>query len=155
MSSDDVFPHFDFNFQRIREHWNVTLGNVAAARKYLRVVGRRLEYWLAELEPWVDFDFAVKHLSEDLGIEDAESRLVWLALKHRVRLANAQRRQFPAARHEGSDYDIHVEVPISSDGTHDKVWHEDFGKIYKRALTKERKELEKLRDDWTYAGLRR
>lgn len=146
MSSDDVFPHFDFNVQRISEYWKGTLGNVAAAKKYLRVVGKRLGYWLAELGPWVDFDFAVRHLTEDLDIEDAESRLVWLALRHRVRLANAQRRQVAATRNEEGDYDIHVEVPISSDGAHDKVWHEDFGKIYKRALAKERKELEKLRE---------
>jgi hypothetical protein len=144
MSSDDVFPHFDFNLPRISEYWKGTLGNVAAAKMYLRVVGKRLEHWLAALGPWVDFDFAVKRLREDLGIEDAESRLVWLALKHRVQLANTQRRQFADVRHE--DYDLHVDVPVSSDGTHDKVWHETFGRIYKRALAKERKELEKLRE---------
>lgn len=146
MSSDDVFPHYDFNFQRIRERWKGTLGNVAAAKKYLRVVSKRLEYWLAELGPWVEFDFAVKRLRENLDIEDGESCLVWLALRHRVRLANAQRRQFVAVRGGERDYDIHVDVPISSDGTHDKVWHEDFGRIYKRALAKERKELERLRE---------
>jgi len=61
-------------------------------------------------------------------------------------MANAQRRQLDAARNEEGDCDIHVDVPISSDGTHDKVWHEDFRKTYKRALAKERKELEKLRE---------
>ena len=144
MSNDDVFPHYDFNLQRIREHWKGTLGNFAAAKKYLRVVSKRLEYWLADLGPWVEFDFAVKRLREDLCMDDAESQLVWFALRRRVRLANAQRRQVATAHREECDCDVHV--PMSSDGTHDKVWYEDFGRIYKKALKKERKELEKLRD---------
>ena len=48
-SIEDAYPHFGFNFQQIRENWKGTLGNATAAAKYLRVVGKRLEYWQLEL----------------------------------------------------------------------------------------------------------
>ena len=28
MSSEDRYPHLDFDFQKIREHWELKLGNV-------------------------------------------------------------------------------------------------------------------------------
>ena len=146
MSSEDVYPHFDFNFQRIHEHWKCSLGNAAAATRYLRVVSKRLEYWLLEQGTWIDFEFALKHLKEDLDISDGESCLVWLALRRRVGLANTQRRQLPPGESRKDAGDLFTDVPFSSDGIHDKVWHEDFARIYKRALTQERRELRKLRE---------
>jgi hypothetical protein len=78
-SMEDCFPHYDFDFNKIREYWKLTLGNYAAAKKYLQVIQRRLEYWTKEQGPWIDFDFAAKHLVDDLHVFDAESRLMWLA----------------------------------------------------------------------------
>ena len=146
MSSEDIYPHYGFNFQSIHEHWKSTLGNVEAATKYLRFVSKRLQYWLLELGKWIDFDLAMTHLKEDLHVSDAESRLVWLALRRRVTLANMQRRRLlPGERVKDGDH-LHADVPLSSDGIHDKVWHEDFARFYERALTRERRELRKLRE---------
>ena len=146
MSSEDVYPHFDFNFQRIRGHWRDTLGNYSAAAKYLSVVSRRLEYWLRDLGSWIDFDFAVRHLNEDLNLCEAESHLVWLALRHRVRLTNQQRSRLAPADSRRDHAELPVDVPLSSDGIHDRVWHEDFRHIYKKAMARERRELRKLRE---------
>ena len=146
MGNEDSFPHFDFNFEKIREHWKVTLGNYSAAAKYLRVVSKRLEYWLLELGSRIDFDLAVKLLREDLNLREAESHLVWLALRHRVRLTNEQRCRLARAHRQRDDEEIRVDIPLSSDGIHDEVWHEDFGNIYKKAMARERKELKKLRE---------
>ena len=94
MGNDDRYPHFDFNFQKIHEYWKVTLGSHQAAQEYLRVVARRLEYWLQERGSWIDFEFAAKHLEEDLALKDVESQLTWLALRHRVQLANEQQARY-------------------------------------------------------------
>ena len=104
MSNEDRYPHFDFNFQKIREHWKATLGNYQAASEYLHVVERRLRYWLQERGSWVEFDFAAKHLEEDLGLKDVESRLIWLALRHRVQLDNEQMARL-GPRHRQHDSD--------------------------------------------------
>jgi hypothetical protein len=124
MGNEDHDPHFDFNFQKIREYWKVTLGSHQAAQEYLRIVARRLGYWLQERGSWIDFEFATKHLEEDLALKDIESQLTWLALRHRVQLANEQQASM-ALRHRGRDADgILIEVKRSSDGRHDAVWHE-------------------------------
>lgn len=146
MSGEDAYPHFNFNVQRIREHWRLKLGNYAAAKKYLRVVQGRLEYWMQENGPWIDFDFAVKHLKEDLHLSDAESHLTWLSLRRRVRLANEQRRQLLPSYQIGETEELGVAVRLSHDGQHDAIWHADFRDMYMRALARERKELRKLRD---------
>ena len=146
MGNEDHYPHFDFNFQEIREYWKVTLGSHQAAQAYLRVVARRLGYWLQERGSWIDYEFAAKHLEEDLALKDVESQLTWLALRHRVQLANEQQASM-ALRHRGRDADgILIEVKRSSDGRHDAVWHADFRRLYMRALARERSELKRLRE---------
>ena len=145
MIKEDCYPHFDFNFQKIREHWKVKLGNYAAAKEYLDVVDKRLQYWLHECGSWIDFDFAVKHLKEDLNLCEVESRLAWMSLRHRLRLANEQRRRLAPARRRDAE-EINVEVKLSSDGKHDAIWHADFRDIYKKATEREHKELKKLRE---------
>ncbi len=146
MSNEDRYPHFDFNFQKIAEYWKVTLGNYEAARAYLDIVEKRLQYWLQERGSWIDYGFAAKHLEEDLDIRDVESRLTWLALKLRVKLANEQLERL-APQNRGSDKDVlPIEVKLSADGRHDVVWHADFQRFYLRALSRERKKLERLRE---------
>ena len=145
MIKEDCYPHFDFNFQKIRDHWKVKLGNYAAAKEYLDVVDKRLQYWLHECGSWIDFDFAVKHLKEDLNLCEVESRLAWMSLRHRLRLANEQRRRLAPARRRDAE-EINVEVKLSRDGKHDAIWHADFRDIYKKATERERKELKKLRE---------
>jgi hypothetical protein len=145
MSNEDRYPHFDFNFRRIREHWTTTLGCYRAAAEYLRVVERRIRYWLQEQGSWIDYEFAARHLEEDLGLKDTEGRLTWLALRHRLHLANEQQRRL-APRHRRRDADgILIEVRQSSDGVHDQVWHADFTLFYMKAVIRERRELERLR----------
>lgn len=39
-----------------------------------------------------------------------------------------------------------MDIPLSADGIHDKVWHKDFRNIYKTAMARERTELRKLRE---------
>lgn len=146
LSSEDAYPDFDFNFQKIREYWTAKLGSFSGASRYLQVVNKRVEYWLQELGSWIDFDFAAKHLERDLGICDAESHLVWLALRRRVQLANEQRPRFASAHRPRDEEGLRVDIPLSSDGAHDRVWHEDFRKVYKIAIAQERKELKKLRE---------
>ena len=146
MIKEDCYPHFEFNFQKIRDHWKVKLGNYAAAKEYLDVVDKRLQYWLHECGSWIDFDFAVKHLKEDLNLCEVESRLAWMSLRHRLRLANEQRRRLSPARRRHVAEEINVEVKLSSDGKHDAIWHADFRGIYKKATERERKELKKLRE---------
>lgn len=146
MNNNDLYPHFDFNFKKIRNHWKLEIGNYVEAVKYLRVVDKRLDYWLQECEPWIDFDFAMKRLEEDVNLRDAENHLTWLALRRRAKLANEQRkrRSHSVPMKEGSEMGILIKV--SRDGTHDAVWHEDFRNIYKRAMRNERKELRKLKE---------
>ena len=146
MSNEDRYPNFNFDFQRIHEHWKVTLGYYQASEEYLHVVERRLKYWLYECGSWVDFGFAAKHLKEDLGLTDIESRLTWLALKHRVQLANKQHRRLGPRHHQRDAQSILSEVKQSSDGTHDAVWYIDFRNFYMKALERERKELQKLHE---------
>ena len=143
MENGDLYPHFDFNSKKIREHWYQHLGNCAEAEEYLRVVERRLEYWLLDCGPWIDFDFAKKHLEADLSREDAESHLVWLALEHRVRIANEQRNPSGSAPMPA---ETGISVPLSCDGVHDAVWHEDFRDVYKQAIDREIAELRKLKE---------
>jgi len=146
MSNEDRFPHFSFNFRRIREHWRMTLGCYREAAIYLRILERRLRSWLHEQGSWVDYEFAAKHLEEDLGLRDIESRLTWLALRHRLCLANEQKRRL-APGHRRRDYEgILIDVRQSSDGIHDPVWHADFAYLYMKAMKRERKELEWLRE---------
>src|SRR5208337_4311545 len=121
MSMEDCFPHFDFDFNKIREYWKLTLGNYAAAKRYLQVVQKRLEYWTKEHGPWIDFDFAAKHLREDLHVSDTESHLVWLALQCRARLANEQRRKHPRSNGLGKTEEMGVGVRHSKDGQHDAI----------------------------------
>jgi len=137
-------PLFDFNFQKIREHWMQKLGNHAAAAEYLDVVDVRLQRWLEALGPWIDFDFAVKHLEEDLYLCQVESHLTWLAYRHRLRLANEEKKRLSRDHHWRSEGEKQIEVKASADGRHDAVWHEDFGDIYRKAMRRERKELQKL-----------
>jgi len=145
MSNEDRFPHFDFNFRRIREYWRMTIGCYREAAVYLRVLEQRLRSWIQEQGSWVDYEFAAKHLEEDLGLSDVESRLTWLALRHRLCLANEQKRRL-APRHRRRDSDgILIDVRQSSDGIHDPVWHVDFAHLYMKAMRRERKELEWLR----------
>ena len=146
MSNEDCYPHFDFNFRKIREHWKVNLGNQAEAEEYLRVVEKRLKYWLQECGSWIDYDFAVKHLQKDLNFREVESRLTWMSLKHRLRLANEQRRRLSPAHRRRDAEEIKVDIKLSADGEHDAIWHSDFASIYKRAMARERKELRKLRE---------
>jgi hypothetical protein len=145
MSNEDFFPHFDFDFRKIHDHWKVKLGNYAAGKKYLDVVQKRMEYWMQECGPWMDFDCAVTRLKQDLHLSDVESRLTWLALRRRASLANEQRRQ-PLSPRFGETQEIVVAVRRSVDGQHDAVWHEDFRDMYVKALARERRELRKLRD---------
>jgi hypothetical protein len=146
MSTEDCFPHFDFDFHKIHEYWKLNLANYTAARKYLRVVQRRLEYWIQERGPWIDFDFAAEHLKKDLHVSDAESQLMWVALQRRVRIANAQRRELLPSQPHAETEDIGMGVRLSRDGQHDAIWHADFRKMYMRAMARELKELRKLRD---------
>jgi hypothetical protein len=144
MSNEDRFPHFDFKFRKIHEHWKTTLGCYRVAAEYLQVLERRLHYWLQEQGSWIDYEFAARHLEEDLGLTEVESRLTWLALTHRLRLAREQHRRLaPRNRHRDED-GIFVKVKLSSDGVHDTVWHADFARIYLKAIHRERKELERL-----------
>jgi hypothetical protein len=144
MSNEDRFPHFDFNFRRIRVHWKTTLGCYGAAAEYLQVLERRLQYWLQEQGSWIDYEFAARHLEEDLGLTEVESRLTWLALTHRLRLVREQQRRLaPRDRRRDADC-ILIEVTPSSDGQHDTVWHADFARMYLKAMHRERNELEKL-----------
>jgi hypothetical protein len=138
-------PHLDFNFGRIRGYWREKLDSYAAAAAYLEAVDTRLQKWLRELGPWIDFDFAVTRLQEDLELQQVRSHLTWLAFRHRLRLANDQRKRLsrdPSWR----DEDIRVEVAVSADGMHDAVWHEDFRCLYVKAMEKERRELKRLRE---------
>ena len=152
MSKEDCYPHFDFNFQNIREYWKVNLGNHVEAEEYLGVVEKRLQYWLQECGSWIDFDFAVEHLQKDLNLREVESRLTWMCLKHRVRLANEQRRRLSPVHRRRDAKEIKVDIKLSADGEHDAIWHTDFGNIYKKAMTRERKELQKLRETGRISG---
>jgi len=112
MSNEDRFPHFDFNFRLIRMHWETTLGCYGAAAEYLQVLERRLQYWLQELGSWIDYEFAARHLEEDLGLTDVESRLTWLALTHRLRLAREQQRRLaPRNRRRDRVFTISMSAP--------------------------------------------
>lgn len=144
MIKEDCYPHFDFDFQKIREHWQLKLGNHAAAEEYLGVVEKRLLYWLQECGSWIDFDFAVEHLQKHLNLREVESQLTWMSLKHRLRLANEQRRRLSPAHRRRDEEEISVDIKPSADGKHDSIWHTDFANIYKRAISRERKELRKL-----------
>ena len=144
MSNEDRFPHFDFDFRRIRDHWETTLGCYRAAAEYLRVVERRLQHWLQEQGSWIGYEFAARHLEEDLGFSDVESRLTWLALTHRLRLAREQQCRLASGNRRRDAGGILIEVKLSSDGFHDTVWHADFARLYMKAMRRERKELERL-----------
>ena len=146
MGSEDLYPHYDFNFPKIREHWKQKLGSSEEAEEYLRVVDKRLGYWLQECGTWIDFEFALKHVREDLDLRDAESHLTWLALRRRVRLANEQRKRLSPSHPRQDVAELGIPIKISQDGAHDAVWHEDFRNIYLKALARERKELKKLRE---------
>jgi hypothetical protein len=146
MCNEDCYPHFNFNFQKIREYWKVNLGNHVEAEEYLGVVEKRLQYWLQECGSWIDFDFAVEHLQKHLNLREVESRLIWMSLRHRLRLANEQRRRLSPARRRSDEEEIRVDIKPSADGKHDAIWHTDFGNIYKRAMAREHRELRKLRE---------
>jgi hypothetical protein len=146
MRHEDSQPLFDFNFQKIREHWMQKLGNPAAAAEYLNVVDARLKGWLETLGPWVDFDFAVGHLQKDLDLCQVESHLTWLASRHRLRLANEEKKRLSRDHHWRYEGEMRVEVKASADGRHDAVWHEDFRDIYRKAMERERRKLKKLRE---------
>ncbi len=146
MGSEDLYPHYDFNFPKIREHWKQKLGSGEEAEEYLRVVDKRLGYWLQECGTWIDFEFALKHVGEDMDLRDAESHLTWLALRRRVRLANEQRKRLSPSHPRQDVAELGIPIKISQDGSHDAVWHEDFRNIYLKALARERKELKKLRE---------
>ena len=147
MGSEDLYPHYDFNFPKIREHWKQKLGSSEEAEEYLRVVDKRLGYWLQECGTWIDFEFALKHVREDLDLRDAESHLTWLALRRRVRLANEQRKRLSPSHPRQDVAELGIPIKISQDGAHDAVWHEDFRNIYLKALARERKELKKVEGD--------
>ena len=135
-------PHFDF--LRIRRHWG-GLADHAAAARYLDSVDAKLQRWLRKLGPWIDFDFAVRRLQRDLGLWQVKSHLTWLAFRRRLQLATEEKRRL--TRDPGwRDEEIRVEVALSADGRHDAVWHEDFQDLYRRALRRERRELERLRE---------
>ena len=146
MSDEGSYPHFDFNFQKIRGHWTKKLANHADAAEYLESIDVRLESWLKALGPWVDFDFAVQHLQEDLDLCQVESHLSWLASRHRLRLTNEEKKRLSQDHHWRGEREILVEVKLSADGRHDAVWHEDFREIYRKAMERERKELKRLRE---------
>jgi hypothetical protein len=146
MSRRRSYPHFDLNFCKIHEHWRKKLADYTAAAKYLDTVNTRLQRWLEGLGPWVDFDFAMKHLQEDLDLCEVESHLNWLASLHRLRLAKEEKKRLSRGECWGEKQQRPVEIKISSDGRHDAVWHEDFRDIYRKAIERERKELRKLRE---------
>jgi hypothetical protein len=146
MDDVDRYPHFNFDFQRIREYWTAKLASHTEAEEYLNVVQRRLEYWLAGCGSWIDFDFALRHLKEDLHVKDVESRLTWLALRRRARLGNEQRRRLSPGHRQREAEEVSVEVKVSEDGKHDAVWHEDFRDLYNTAIAKELKVLKRLRE---------
>ena len=145
MNRESLNPCFDFNFRKIHDHWRHRLANHAAAEKYLEAVEARLQQWLEGLGPWIDFEFAVKHLREDLDLSQVESHLSWVASRHRLRLAREERKRLSrddAWREE----EMRVDIKLSADGRHDAVWHEDFRDLYRKAMDRERKELRKLRE---------
>jgi hypothetical protein len=146
MKTEHQFPHFNFDFQRIRAYWVSELQGCAEARAYLRVVQKRLEYWIADLGAWIDFEAAEKHVREDLHMEDAASVLTWLSLKRRVRLGNQERRKLDPSAVQREPDAVSAEVRLSSDGLHDAVWHEDLRALYHKAILEERRLLRRLHD---------
>jgi hypothetical protein len=143
VSHEGSYPHFDFNFQKIREHWTQKLANHADAAEYLESIDARLQSWLKALGPWIDFVFAVQHLQEDLDLCQVESHLTWLASRHRLRLTNEEKKRLSRDHHWRDEGEIRVEVKLSADGRHDAVWHEDFQDFYRKAMEREHKELKK------------
>jgi len=144
VSGDGSYPHFDFEFRKIHEHWKEKLASHSAAARYLEVVNARLQSWLEGLGPWIDFDFAVKHLQEDLDLCQVESHLNWLASLHRLRLAKEEKKRLSRGDRWGEEPERPLEIKLSADGRHDAVWHEDFRDIYRKAMERERNELRKL-----------
>jgi hypothetical protein len=144
MNAEDRYPHFDFNFKLIRQYWTTELGNYMDAKRYLRIVGKRLGYWLQNLGSWIDFSFAIEHAREDLHLSDVESNLTWLALRRRVKWGNQQKSMLPLRERERETCGVGVKVQISEDGIHDAVWHDDFRRLYFTRLAKERKLLKRL-----------
>ena len=143
MRSGSSRRHFDFDFREIRHYWLETLANHAAAVRYLDAVEARLQQWLKDLGPWIDFDFAVRRLQQDLDLQQVRSHLTWLAFRHRLRLASEEKKRL-ARDPRWHDEEIRVEVALSADGRHDAVWHADFRDIYLKGLQRERRELQRL-----------
>ncbi|HET6451421.1 MAG TPA: hypothetical protein VFI08_08920 [Spirochaetia bacterium] len=133
-----------FDFLGIRRHWE-SLSDRAAAARYLDDTEQRLRRWLQGLGPWIDFDFAVRRLEKDLGLWQVKSHLTWLAYRHRLRLATEEKRRIERDP-EWQDAELRVQVELSADGQHDAVWHEDFRGLYLKAMERERRELERLRE---------
>lgn len=146
MIREEPFPVFDFDFQKIREHWKLELGDYEAAAEYLEGVERRLHSWLQGLGDWIDFDFAARHLREDLHLSQVESHLRWLVLKHRARLANEARKRLASADGWRESEQPHAQLEFSAHGKNGEVWHADFRDIYRKAMERERNELRKVRE---------
>ena len=71
---------------------------------------RRLQCWLQEQGSWIDHEFAAGHLEEDLGLNEVESRLTWLAFTHRLRLAREQERRLAPRNRRRDANGIFVEA---------------------------------------------